>query len=528
MPICPSCGAASPDPAATCANCGRPVAAPAIGDVIEDAGSAAAGPSPWGAGRIHHTRETPLLSRGWLTAGRVLIAPTALLVLAAAIGSGTSDGGDSTGPFATAWSTEGFQTWLALVLTGLGAPLRMVITSPGGKAATISGDSHLIMYAVSLGWLLTLWTGLHLVARGRRRAALAEPAPAAAGLQALRTGALSAAVALLLGWLAGHDTDLGSKSSALKVEIGPELLPLTLTAGLAAAAVVLAVDGAAALRAEAARRGWLGSLLLAWQHASRVLLGLLALLTAVALVVQLSGDRTFPHSDTLGLAVNNGLLIHGVGSGASLLTAGVFGFGHESMSLFDLGGHGDGWWCAALLPLAAALALGWSAHRGRLAPRDRAVLAGLYAALTAVLLLGTSMWATQSRSGAGAGGLSLQSRDTLGWSVVSVLVAAAVWALFGALVVPAVLDAVRGTPVPPHAPAPLPAPAAPPAVPPLPAAPPPLPAAAPALPVLPGQTVTDTLAHGSVELVPEEPPAPAVALDKDGDPHAAYRRPVEG
>ncbi|ROR43966.1 zinc ribbon domain-containing protein [Kitasatospora cineracea] len=516
MPICQSCGAASPDPAVTCANCGRPVAAPAIGDVVEDTGTAAAGPSPWGAGRVHHPRELPVLSRGWLTAGRVLIAPTALLVLAAVIGAGSDDGRAGSEIFATAWSAEGFQTWLALVLTAFGTPLRMVMSAPGTRADTISSDSHLIMYVVALGWLLALWGGQHLTARARRRTA-AEPTAAAAGLQALRTGALSAALALLLGLLAGHDADTGGKSAELKVELGPALLPLALSAGLAAAVVVLAVDGAPALRAEAARRGWLGSLLLAWQHASRVVGGLLVLLTAVALVVQLSSDTAFPDSGSLGLVTNNGLLLHGVGSGATLLSAGAFGLGHRSMSLFDLGGHGSGWWCAVLLPLAAALALGWSAHRGRLGRRDRAVLAGLYAVLTAALLLGTSIWAAQSRSGAAqVGGFSLRDRDALGWSLPSVLVACALWALLGALVVPAVLDAVRGTPVP------VPAPAAP-AVPPAPPVPP-----MPAAPPLPGQTVTDTLAHGSVELVVDVPPAAAAVADQGGDPHAAYRRPDAG
>ncbi|MEV7214842.1 hypothetical protein AB0O31_17320 [Kitasatospora cineracea] len=514
MPICQSCGAASPDPAVTCANCGRPVAAPAIGDVVEDTGSAAAGPSPWGAGRVHHPRELPVPSRGWLTAGRVLIAPTGLLVLAAVIGTASADGRADEGTFATGWPSEGFQTWLALVLTAFGTPLRMVMSAPGTKADTISSDSHLILYAVALGWLLALWGGQHLTARARRRGAAAEPTAAAASLQALRTGALSAALALLLGLLAGHDADTGMKSAELKVEIGPVLLPLALSAGLAAAAVVLAVDGAPALRAEAARRGLLGSLLLAWQHASRVVGGLLVLLTAVALVVQLSATDAFPDSDSLGLVTNNGLLLHGVGSGATLLTPGAFGFGHRSMSLFDPDGHGGGWWFAVLLPLAAALALGWSAHRGRLARRDRAVLAGLYAALTAALLLGTSIWSSQNRSAAAeVSRFSVQTRDTLGWSLPSVLVACALWALLGALAVPAVLDAVRGTP------APLPAPAVPaaPAVPPMPAAPP-----------LPAQAAADTLAHGSVELVAEAPPVAAAVADPGGDPHAAYRRPDAG
>ncbi|MFE1320336.1 hypothetical protein [Kitasatospora phosalacinea] len=533
MPICPSCGAASAAPAATCANCGRPLSAPAIGDVIEGAASAGTGPSPWGAGRVHHTRETPLLSRGWLTAGRVLIAPTALLVLAAVIGAAGQDGSEPSAA-ALGWSTEGFQTWLTLALTAFGAPLTSRVDYAGGTEFADGGDAaststtHLVMYLVTFGWLLLLWAGLRLAGRARRRAGAAEPTARAAALQALRTGALSGAVALLLGWLAGHETDLGSglgpdDDLSMTMQSGTALLPLTVTAALAAAALVLAVDGAAALRAEAARRGWLGSLLLAWQHASRVIGGLLVLLTAVALVVRLSSDEVFPEegSGPLGMVTNDGLQLYGIGSGASALGTGTFGLYPSAFSLFDLDGRSSGWWFAALPVLAAALALGWSAHRGRLFHRDRAVLAGLYAVLTAALLLGTSMWYDSSRA-APSGKEMTNTIDLTGWSVVSVLLSALCWGAFGALVVPAVLDALRRTRVPLAPPRP--------AVPPVPAVPP-QPGALPLVrPVLPGQAGADLLEkapYGSVELVvDEQPPAPAVVLGEDEDPHAAFRRPA--
>ncbi|MFF4343655.1 hypothetical protein ACFY00_27435 [Kitasatospora sp. NPDC001540] len=528
MPICPSCGAASADPAVTCANCGRPLAAPAIGDVIEGAGSAGTGPSPWGAGRVHHTRETPLLSRGWLTAGRVLIAPTALLVLAAVIGAASQDGGDASAA-GLGWSAKGFQTWLTLALTAFGAPLTSRVQYTGkssfadGTDAVSTSSTHLVMYLVAFGWLLLLWAGLHLAGRARRRAGAAEPTAPAAALQALRTGALSGAVALLLGWLAGHDAGLGSDDDlSMTMETGTSLLPLTVSAALAAAALVLAVDGAAALRAEAARRGWLGSLLLAWQHASRVVGGLLVLLTAVALVVRLSSDGVFSEngSGPLGMVTNDGLRLYGVGSGATALGLGSFGLHPTAFSLFDLNGHGSGWWFAVLPVLAAALALGWSAHRGRLFHRDRAVLAGLYAVLTAALLLGTSMWYDSSRTSPSGEHLGT-TMDLVGWSLVSVLLSALCWGVFGALVVPAVLDALRRTRVPLAPPRPQ--------APPMPAVPP-QPGALPLLqPVLPGQGGADLLekvSYGSVELVVDEPPARAAARDGDEDPHAAFRRPV--
>ncbi|MFB7944658.1 hypothetical protein ACFC6L_07020 [Kitasatospora phosalacinea] len=528
MPICPSCGAASADPAATCANCGRPFSAPAIGDVIEGTASAGAGPSPWGAGQVHHTRETPLLSRGWLTAGRVLIAPTALLVLAAVIGAASQDGSDSS-TTTVGWSTEGFQTWLTLALSAFGAPLTSRVNSTVGSTFADSGDSvststtHLVMYLVTFGWLLLLWAGLHLAGRARRRAGAVEPTAPAAALQALRTGALSGAVALLLGWLARHETGLGGDEDlSMTMQVGTALLPLTVSAALAAAALVLAVDGAAALRAEAARRGWLGSLLLAWQHASRVIGGLLVLLTAVALVVRLSSEEVFGEtgSGPLGMVTNDGLHLYGIGSGATALGLGTFGLHPSSFSLFDLDGRSSGWWFTVLPVLAAALALGWSAHRGRLPHRDRAVLAGLYAVLTAALLLGTSMWYVSSRTSP-SGKSMTNTMDLSGWSVVSVLLSALCWGAFGALVVPAVLDALRRTPVPLAPPRP--------DLPPLPTVPP-QPGALPLVrPVLPGRAGADLLEkapYGSVELVVDEPPAPAVALGEDEDPHAAFRRPA--
>ncbi|WP_033213359.1 hypothetical protein [Kitasatospora phosalacinea] len=523
MPICPSCGAASAGPAATCANCGRPLAAPAIGDVVEDTAPVGAG-SPWGTGKVHHTREAPLLSRGWLTAGRVLVAPTALLVLSAVIGTASQDGASSRTamPFGAG---DGFQSWLSLVLTAFGAPLRIVMSAVkrrgDGSATSLETSVHLVLYLVALGWLLALWSGLHLGVRARRRAGAAEPAGAAVGVQALRTGAVSAVVALLLGWLAGQDSDGGDGYAAMSTEVGPSLLPLALSAGLAAVVLVLAVDGAAALRAEAARRGWLGSLLVAWQHAFRVVLALLVLLTAVGLVMQLSYGDSLWNTGTLAMVTNYGVMVHGLGSGATLLVGG-FEDSRLSVSLFDLGDHGDGWWFALLPALVAALALGWSAHRGRLVQRDRAVLAGVYALLNALLLLGTSVWSTigGSNSGSGGvggvGGLTFRTEDVLGWSVLSVLVSSAVWGVFGALAVPGLLDGLRGTPVPLAPPRPVAPPM--PAVPPVPGA----------LPSLPGQAVgerLDTVAHGSVELVVDEPAAPAVARDGDADPHAAFRRP---
>ncbi|RKE19498.1 hypothetical protein [Streptomyces sp. TLI_171] len=496
MPICPSCGAACAGDA--CASCGRPLAAPAIGEVVEDSTTGAApGSSPWGAGRVHHARELPTVSRGWLTAGRVLLAPTLWVVLAAVVGAATQDS-DASPLFQTDWSTEGFQTWLALVLTGFGAPVRFVLSSgaAGLDQQVVTSEAHLVMYLVTLGWLALLWCGLHLAARARRRAGAAEPTLRAAGAQALRTGALSGAAALLLGLLGHHDVDLGAEGkSPIHFEIGTSLLPLAVSAVLAAAALAGAVDGAAALRAEAAGRRWAGGLLLAWQHAFRVVGALLALLTVVALVVQLVSEEAFPDGDPMGLVTNSGLLVYGIGSGAT--SVGGKALHRSSMSLFDLGDHSAAWWLAVVPVLAAALALGWSAHRGRLTQLDRARLAGLYAVLTGALVLGTSMWVDAHTTV--KGGVD-RSTDQLGWSLPSVLIASAAWAVFGALVVPAVLDAVRRTPVPLAPPRP----------------------DAGLRAELPEQAAGEP--HGLIELVVDEP-APVAVKAEGGDPHAAYRRP---
>lgn len=491
MPICPSCGAASPATAATCANCGRPVApGPAIGEV-EDGTVAPQAGSPWGAGRIHRGRELPTLSRGWLTAGRVLIAPTLLLVVAAVLGSATAGGdADALTVLALKGGTEGFQNWLGLTLTAFGAPWQT--TSTLGDTLSTTVGLHVVPYLITALWSALLWGGLRLAARARA----AEPTARAAGAQALRTGALSAALALALGLLATHSTSQSYRTGrAATVETGPALLPLGVSAALAAAVLVLAVDGAGALRAEAGRRPWLGALCTAWRHAARVLGALLVLLTLVAAAVNAVTDRAFRLTGMTSLLVNDGVQLYGVGSGARLLVPHVFGEGGESFALYDLNGNGALWWLAAVPVALAAPALGWSAHRARLTQLERACLAALYAALTAAPVLGTSV-----RLGADTprGSDRADSHlDLLGWSLTSVLIASAAWAVFGALLVPAVLDAVRRTPVPLTAPS-------------------------PTAPPLPEQAAQEPV--GLVELVVEEQ-RPAAAPADGPDAHAAYRRP---
>ncbi|MFG2698200.1 hypothetical protein [Kitasatospora sp. NPDC048407] len=496
MPICPSCGAAVAGAVATCANCGHPtgpavVPPPAIGEVVVDE-TAAPGPSPWGSGRIHQDRQWPTPSRGWLTAGRVLLAPTALLVVLATLGStiaGRGGSGVDDDP-AVRWTVHTFQMWLQLTLTAFGTPWRNSNSSSFGSSTS---GIHVLPYAVAFGWLALLWLGQRLTARARAAAGAAEPTGPAAGAQALRTGALSAVAVLLLGWLStgSSHVDEDSLSLSMQVTTGPAMLPLGLSGFLAAAAVVLAVDGQGALRAEAARRRWLGGWLLAWQHAARVVGALLVLLTLVSVVMQVLVDQPFPQSTFRALTVNGGVYLFGVGSGARAGVGGLRG-GHEgTFALYDLGAHGGQWWLTVVPVLLAALALGWSAHRGRLTQLDRARLAVLYAVLTAALVLGTSIWLSESST---IKGQVHEARiELLGWSVTSVVVAAAAWAVFGALVVPAALDAVRRTPVPVSVP-------------------------------LPAQAADEPDGIvGTVELVAEE--RPLVGQVDVLDSHAAYRRP---
>ncbi|WP_404869373.1 hypothetical protein ACI1MP_23030 [Kitasatospora griseola] len=452
MPICPSCGAAVAGAVAACANCGHGLALPppAIGEVVADDTSTPGG-SPWGAGRVHPDRQWPTPSRGWLTAGRVLLAPTVLLVLLAALGS-TVAGRDVAGVDddpGVRWTTHAFQMWLQLTLTAFGTPWRNANTSSFGSAVAAV---HVLPYAVALGWLALLWSGQRLAARARAAAGAAEPTARAAGAQALRTGALSAAAALVLGWIATGSSEKETLSLSMHITTGPAMTPLGVSAFLAATVVVLAVDGQGALRAEAARRRWLGGWLLAWQHAARVVGGLLVLLTVVSVVMQVLVDRPFPQYAFRALTVNGGGYLFGVGSGARVVQRSLRGSRDDSFALYDLGGHGSQWWLAVVPVLLAALALGWSAHRGRLTRPDRARLAVLYAALTAALVLGTSIRLSDRTTLKGE--VHETRIDLVGWSPTSVLVAAAAWAVFGALVVPALLDAVRRTPAPVSVPLP--------------------------------------------------------------------------
>ncbi|MFJ5922018.1 hypothetical protein ACIQF6_05325 [Kitasatospora sp. NPDC092948] len=487
MPICPSCGSAGAGAATACANCGfRLAPSSAIGEVVAD-DTAAPGPSPWGAGRIHQDRQWPTPSPGWLTAGLVLLAPTVLLVVLAVLGSvvaGSGAAGVDDDP-AVRWTARTFQMWLQLTLTAFGAAGKNVNTSSFG---VYSVGIHALPYAVALGWLALLWFGQRLTARARA----AAPTARAAGAQALRTGALSAAAALVLGWVSTASSQRNEAKLSMHITTGPAMVPLGVAAFLAAAAVVLAVDGQGALRAEAARRRWLGGWLLAWQHAARVVGALLVLLTVVSTVMQVLLDDPFPESTYRALTVNGGVYLFGVGSGARVWTQNPRTMRHDSFALYDLGAHGGVWWLAVVPVLLAALALGWSAHRGRLTRPDRARLATLYAVLTAVLVLGTSIWLSDRSDVKGE--VQETRLDLLGWSLTTVLVAAAAWAVFGALLVPALLDAVRGTPTPVAVP-------------------------------LPAQAVDEPEgAVGLVELVAEEERPPVGHVDVL-DSHAPYRRP---
>ncbi|MEV4561848.1 hypothetical protein AB0K51_33390 [Kitasatospora sp. NPDC049285] len=488
MPICTGCGAASARGAASCANCGDSLTGgPAIGPVVESEAPAAA--SPWGAGRVHQARDWPVPHRGWLTAGKLLLAPTGLLLAAAVLGSASSD----EALLYLAVSSR-FQVWMSLTLTAFGAPWTSTLgEGPGTSAETL----QVLPYAITLGWLAALWLGLRLTARSRLDAG-ADANPRAAAAQALRVGAVSAAVALLLGLLSTGNPVADLAPDTVHAESGVALLPLALSAGLAAAGLAFAVDAAPLLRAAAARRRWLGGWLLAWQHAARVTAGLLAALTAVALVLRLVADHPYPLADHQSLTVNGGLFVYAIGSGARTLSPTWMGMKPgSSFALYDLAGHGAVWWLAAAPVLLAALALGWSAHRGRLALADRARLAVLYTALPALLVLGTTTRLRYTQTG----GYDLDARpwpDLVGWSVTSVLAAGAAWAVFGALLVPAVLDALRRTPAPVREPD---APEG-------------------------GSYGPEGESYGLVEVAAE--PEPAVAHADLLDSHDAYRRPLQG
>ncbi|WP_345706263.1 hypothetical protein [Kitasatospora paranensis] len=249
---------------------------------------------------------------------------------------------------------------------------------------------------------------------------------------------MSGSVGLLLGLVGRVDLQV----SALRPEqghrtVGTDLPTVVAVSAVAAGLVALAVYGAAPLRARAGR--W-ADVLAPAARAAAVPVGLA---TAAALAVAVFHPDLLQPWVYLPVAANGGLLLLGLGSGATVRLAG--GDVSRTLSLFDLGGAGGQWRWALLPAVAGALVLARAAYSRGLGAGDRLRLAVLYAVLLAVpMLAGLSM---RYRFGLGMEpGTQQEHGYSVSLTVGTVLVAVLLWAALGAFALPALFAAVRPAP----------------------------------------------------------------------------------
>ncbi|MFF2043248.1 hypothetical protein ACFVVX_22785 [Kitasatospora sp. NPDC058170] len=502
MAICASCGAASAEGAIACASCGRPLApppppaAPPVGPPSSygppPAGPPSYGPPPvappghappavppavggWGTGTPYDAAAAQPAVLRWLTGSdwrpalKAVIAPTAVLLLVALIAAIPSDYdlGELVG---TPEFGDRFGMTLAMALGGLGAPFKLGFS--GGMIRS-AGSSDVVLRVVPMTvtvlWLFTLWLGLRAGARLRQARTGAQPTRSQAAGEALRTAVLAAGVTLLVGLVGGatwrpvvdRRSVFGSDSyggfeyvadSGWLEAVGWTLL----LAGLLA----FAVHGTDALRWAAWRnravRGWA----VAGLTAGRALALSVGLSSLAAFVVVAAQDEGWQTGVSLAFLPNLGLLLLGVGSGATARAGrgttgyegGYDGDGYrdsdspaEELSFFDLHGESADWRWAGLLALAAVAFLGWTAYRRRLDALDRIRLAVVYAAGLTLLMAVAGFLATTTSSGSGTwSGRGDSGREfSVSLAFATVLAANVIWAAVGALAVPPALAALR-------------------------------------------------------------------------------------
>ncbi|MEV7602708.1 hypothetical protein AB0O91_35585 [Kitasatospora sp. NPDC089797] len=429
----------------------------------------------WGTGRPYRPAPAAgrLLARqDWRPALRAAVGPTAVLLLAALIAAVPGDYSyDRT--FQAPDFGDRFLSTLAMALNALGAPFRLGFRSPVSRTRSEGLDITLwlVPLTVTVLWGVALWLGLRAGLR-RRKADGSQLTRVQAAGEAVRTAVVLGLVTVLLGLVAGADWQprrAGSGTGYYGLALGKTSFSTdsdwlwavgwtVLLAGLLA----FAVHGTDALRWAAWRnrsvRGWAVAALTAGQALAAVL-GL-ASVTAFVLVAVNSDDG---RQTALSLAFlpNLGLLLLGLGSGATFRsgqeTGAVAGWSeyrdkHLEFSFFDLHDQSADWRWAGLLALAAVGLLGWTAHRRRLDGADRLRLAVVYAALLTGLTaasggLGTTAMSFLAPDSAAWGGSegTVTSQDTsAGLVFPTVLVASAVWAVVGAVLVPALPAALGG------------------------------------------------------------------------------------
>ncbi|MFI9363720.1 hypothetical protein ACIG5E_22095 [Kitasatospora sp. NPDC053057] len=592
MANCASCGATSVEGAPACGSCGRPTAPPPPTAVAlpavpqpphgppptvppgyhppppgQGAGYPPAGGPPavgsWGAGQPYYPKavQSPLVrwltGTNWRPALRAAVGPTAVLLLAALVAAIPSDY-TLDRAFPTPDFGDRFLSTLAMALNALGAPFRLGFQNPVTRSRSENLDVTfwLVPMTVTVLWCLALWLGLRAGLR-RRKADGSQLSRAQAAGEALRTAVVLGLVTVVLGLVAGSSWNPGNADSDYYGS-GPSFGKPSLSTDsdwlwavgwtlLVGGLLAFAVYGTDALRWAAWRsrsvRGWAVAVLTAGQ-ALALILGL-ASVTAFVLVA-VTSDQGWQTALSLAFLPNLGLLLLGLGSGATLRSDSTMDSGpgwseyrdsHREFSFFDLHGETADWRWAGLLALAAAALLGWTAYRRQLDAADRLRLAAVYAALLTALtaasggLASTSMSFLAPTSGSWGGvNNSTSTQDTsAGLVFLSVLVASVVWALVGALLVPASLAALGGRgaavpygPVPPEVPYPAgPAYGIPPQGPVPPGVPPQAPPYGPVPPEVPHPAgpVADAPVVGVSEVLGshDAPPAPAAGAPLPAD-----------
>ncbi|MGW2873098.1 proline-rich domain-containing protein [Kitasatospora sp. NPDC001225] len=435
----------------------------------------------WGAGQEYDKQpafQRLLTAADWRPAVKVAVAPTLVLLAAALIAAIPSDY-QYEYRFQSAGFGERFGSAVSMALNALGAPFRLGYQSPLGHDRTdrLEIALRVLPMTVTVLWCLALWLGLRAGLR-RRKAVVGQLTRGQAAAEALRTALVLAAVSGLLGLLGGTEWnpsgraakpdyfgDFGSgaqKSGQPLITVGSGWLEAVAWTAVLAGLLAFLVHGTDALRWAAWRsravRGWAVSALAAGQ-ALAVTVGLSSV-TAFVLVAATSesGAQT---GISLAFLPNLGLNLLGFGSGATFRAhSGLSGsdgsrgdssWGDRSsetdFSFFDLHDLTGDWRWAGLLALVSAALLGRVAFRRGLDAADRLRLAAVHAgALTLLMTVsGVLMTRTTSSSGwIGSARMEISQEESGGLAFVSVLVANAVWALAGALLVPPLLAAFRG------------------------------------------------------------------------------------
>ncbi|MEE1784366.1 hypothetical protein PUR71_15875 [Streptomyces sp. SP17BM10] len=503
MAICASCGAVSVEGARACAACGRPSAppppppaGPPVVPPPPPAGPPVVPPPPppgyatappahpapyppgagapalgaWGAGRPYDpaTGQSPALrwltGADWRPALLALVAPTVVLLAAALIAAIPSDYGGFDSLVQTPGFGDRYGAALAMALSALGAPFKLSYALHWRGTDTDFGfTTRVLPLTVTVLWLLALWLGLRTLSRRRQARTAQQMTRGQAAGEALRTALVTAGVTLLLGLLAGAEwspylpgnpTGFG-RSSAISYTADAGWPQAVGWSALLAGLVAFAVYGTDALRWAAWRnraiRGWA----VAGLAAGQVLALLVGTAALVAFVLVAANSEGWQTAVSLAFLPNLGLVLIGIGSGATFRTEGGPGSrgadwsgtgGHprfQEFSFFDLHGESSAWRFAGLLAVASVALLAWTAHRRRLDAADRIRLAVVYAVGLTLLMVLSGVATTGFGSGA-----TRSDPATASYSVSlvfgSLLAANVIWAAIGALALPPLLAAATG------------------------------------------------------------------------------------